>query len=948
MTAAPLHPAGARAWFGLTLAYALLGALGLALAIPPGYASPVFPAAGLAMAAVLRHGARILPGVWLGSLALNLGVALNQGNLSATAALVAAGIATGSSLQALCGRWLILRWGADKWQRLDQESDIFRFLALSGPLACLIAATVGISSLHAAGIVSREAFAFSWWSWYVGDTLGVLLFAPLTLGALNRRDAAWQGRYRVIAIPVLGALLLAAAVFFGAARWESETQRQDLQEQGETLARFLESRFIAHREALAALARLIETTPELGPEQFGHFTASTLADKPDLFALSFNPYVRQGQRRDFERRMARVSPEGRYEITERDGRGELVSAGERAEYVAVGYIAPLAGNRPAIGYDIHSEPVRRDAIRRARASGRMALTSALRLVQERQERIGLLALAPAYSRGDERALIGFAVAVIKVDEMVEIATRGRLPDGLVLQIDGPGDAGGRQAYFRSDGGAARPAAGQLWESTLAMADQAWALRVFPTQAYLQQHRPWIAWGVGVAGLLVATLLQVLMLSLTGRAALVQRRVEEQTAEIRAKNEALTQSGERTRRLNEELEKRNAELGREIGERMKAEQGLKLSAAVLEKAAEGVMVTDAENRIILVNDAFCRITGYAAEEVLGRHPNILGSGRQGADFYRAMWQALAEQHQWQGEIVNRRKDGTIYPEWLSISVVPDEAGRPANYIGVFSDISERKGAEVVIRALNASLEQRVRERTGELELANRKLESFSYSISHDLRAPLRAIHGFASLIGEDAAARLTEEERQWFERIRFNAARMGSLIDDILQFSRINRAEMNIAEVDLAALAREVAEEQRGAYPQAEVKIGTLPRVQADAGLLRQALENLLSNALKFSAKCGRPRVDVGCQPYAGGTTLFWVRDNGAGFDMQYATHLFEVFQRMHKESDYPGTGVGLAIVKNVIERHDGRVWAESAPGEGATFYFTLPAGRGSTAPDNAA
>jgi len=254
--------------------------------------------------------------------------------------------------------------------------------------------------------------------------------------------------------------------------------------------------------------------------------------------------------------------------------------------------------------------------------------------------------------------------------------------------------------------------------------------------------------------------------------------------------------------------------------------------------------------------------------------------------------------------------------------------------VVRDITDRTRSEEAIHRLNEELEQRVARRTSELEAANRQLESFSYSISHDLRAPLRAIAGFTDLLMQDAAPRLTVEQRALFGRVAANVGKMNTLIDDLLAFSRTSRSSVQATQFSLQALVNEVVKEQRAAFPRAEIHVGALPEVTADRPMLRQVVVNLINNALKFSGKVERPRVEIGCSGH-GKDAVCFVRDNGAGFDMRYADKLFGVFQRLHRADEFEGTGVGLAIVRQVIQRHGGRVWTESAPGRGATFYFTL-------------
>ncbi|HXI65701.1 MAG TPA: ATP-binding protein [Gemmatimonadales bacterium] len=247
-------------------------------------------------------------------------------------------------------------------------------------------------------------------------------------------------------------------------------------------------------------------------------------------------------------------------------------------------------------------------------------------------------------------------------------------------------------------------------------------------------------------------------------------------------------------------------------------------------------------------------------------------------------------------------------------------------------AEKMEAEVYARA------QEVAETSRLLEQANAELESFSYSVSHDLRAPLRAINGFSLALLEDYGTTLPPDGQALLARVRENTKRMAQLIDDLLVFSRLGRKPLEMGPVDLASLMQSVVEEQRQADPKRaiEVVVHSLPATLGDAGLLRQALSNLIENAFKFTRRQPKARIEVGSR-VEGAETVYYVRDNGAGFDMKYATKLFGVFQRLHGESDFEGTGVGLALVQRIVHRHGGRVWAQAAVDQGATFYFTLRA-----------
>jgi len=259
-------------------------------------------------------------------------------------------------------------------------------------------------------------------------------------------------------------------------------------------------------------------------------------------------------------------------------------------------------------------------------------------------------------------------------------------------------------------------------------------------------------------------------------------------------------------------------------------------------------------------------------------------------------------------------------------------------------SELRLAQATIQRLNEELEQRVRERTRELEVANQELalansdlESFSFSVSHDLRSPLRTIREFSKIFLEDYGKDVPQEGRTLLGRVEEGGARMSQLIEDLLAFSRFSRQPLDKKPVMLADLVRRLATELRPQGSTVDVQIGDVPDCHGDASLLEQVLSNLLSNAFKFSRKMAAPQVEVG-SIRKGNELVYYVRDNGAGFDMKMAEKLFGVFQRLHPASQFEGTGVGLSIVQRIVQRHGGRIWADSAPGQGATFYFTLSAG----------
>jgi len=376
-----------------------------------------------------------------------------------------------------------------------------------------------------------------------------------------------------------------------------------------------------------------------------------------------------------------------------------------------------------------------------------------------------------------------------------------------------------------------------------------------------------------------------------------------------------QAEESIRRLNAELEQRVNDRTAELSD-------------LYNNAPCGYHSLDVNGRFVGINDTELNWLGYARAEVVGQlnvadvlTPASVGTFRQTFPIFRA----TGRLENLEMEFV--RKDGSILPVLLSATIIADREGEFLRSRSTIVDYSERRRAE-----------RGLRESQAKLEAANQELEAFTYSVSHDLRAPLRAVDGYSQAVIEDYGPQLPAEGQRQLRTIREGAQRMGTLIDDLLAFSRLNRRALNRQPIDMESLVRSIFADLAGetADRRVDLTVGELPPAEGDAALLRQVWINLLSNALKYTRRREVAVVEVGAVTQ-GGETVYFVRDNGAGFDMQYAHKLFGVFQRLHRAEDFEGTGVGLAIVQRVIHRHGGRVWAEAAVDRGATFLFTLGA-----------
>lgn len=406
----------------------------------------------------------------------------------------------------------------------------------------------------------------------------------------------------------------------------------------------------------------------------------------------------------------------------------------------------------------------------------------------------------------------------------------------------------------------------------------------------------------------------------------------------------------------ELVQTNQQLEKEVAERQQAETALQESHSILRAVIEGttdsVFMKDLQGRYVVINSAGATVVGKTVEEIIGKDDTELFP-------HRAALKIVEDDRRLITSEINQTYEdtlplmGELRTFFSAKTVCRNEQGKAIGIVGIARDITERKRAEQQIQELNQDLEYRVQERTAQLKSANEELEAFAYSVSHDLRAPLRSIDGFSAALLERYAEQLDVKGNHYLERVRASTQRMGQLIDDLLNLSRVTRTSLQRETVDLSVMVVAITADLQQRQPERQVEYTVAPKVvvQGDVRLLQIVLENLLSNAWKFTLNKLHPQIEFGThrsadQQRSGGcdeqaqlqpdaTTVYFVRDNGAGFSMAYAHKLFGAFQRLHAEDEFPGTGIGLATVKRIIHLHGGQVWAEGLPGQGATFYFSL-------------
>jgi PAS domain S-box-containing protein len=573
-------------------------------------------------------------------------------------------------------------------------------------------------------------------------------------------------------------------------------------------------------------------------------------------------------------------------------------------------------NKQALGFDMASEAVRRAAMERARDERTAAVSGKVTLVQEIDStpQPGFLMYVPVYQSDlptatvQERrdALIGYVYSPFRAGDFMERVFEGD-PRDVEIEVYDDGQVRAGELLYRRAADDTHVAESVFVLRQVVVGGHGWTLRLAATASMIKNNQVVpvaILWIVGACGSVLLSCLAFAMAR--SRYVLQERMLADE------------------RLLEQERD----------------------AATLLENSLEVFIVIDEQDRILEWNKQAVQTFGWTKGEVLGRQlAEFIVPERLRQAHIDAIRSFHSRKHTVLGKRIEMpalRRDGTEI--FVDISIASTLRRGKTVFFASLRDITARRQQEEQVKLLTATLEHRVGERTQELETANRRLEAayrdleaFTRSVSHDLRAPLRAIKGYSSMLVEDLGRSVTPQVQRDMDAISATTRRMDAIIDNLLKLASVSQRELQTQELALGDLMRQVLSEVNP-QPPAEVHIALKSSecVRADAGLLTLALRNLLANAVKFSQTRATPEIWVGATDVEGGDRAYFVRDNGVGFDPKYAPRLFGAFQRLHSEREFEGTGLGLTIVKSVIEKHGGRVWAESQPGAGATFYFILP------------
>jgi len=547
----------------LATCYALIGRLSLLLAIPPGYATAIFPSAGLALASLLLWGTRLWPGVFLGSFILNIWIGLELSQLTDLKFLATLGAASGATLQAIIAAKLIRHYVGFP-TTLSRDKDILLFLIIGGPVSCLTSASIGIASLYFFGILEYSNVTYSWMTWWVGDAIGVMISLPLIFVIFARPKDIWRDRLYVITIPLVAMISVVISLFVWVSQWEEERNQFELKEIASNNAEKLRSSFSSYVDAVASIERFYvsSTQSTIKREEFKTFVEYHLQNKSGINGLSWNPVVFDEQRTSFENS---VKQKGfpTFKIKERSN-GELISASKRATYIPVHYIEPMLGNEQAFGFDVASSQQRKSTLDLSRDTGDAFATPRISLVQEQGKQAGILLFYPVYSgvhstlEQRRENIKGFAVGVFRVGDITDAVLSAQVKKKVTVGIYDITDGKSTQLYGPENMKLHMPNTFKVTEK-ITIGNRQWQVVYWPSSEYLASHSSWQAWGALALGLLLISFSGAFLLSMTGRSHSLNAEVKERTAEIEANRLEIIKANNALEERNQQLEHSNQEL-----------------------------------------------------------------------------------------------------------------------------------------------------------------------------------------------------------------------------------------------------------------------------------------------------------------------------------------------------------------------------------------------------
>ena len=939
-------------WFAhsflIAVAYLIAGRLGQYLANPPVYPAAVWPAAGIALAGVLLLGFRVWPGLFLGALIVNSLSPLLDADSAAevgNALLIGTGVGVGATLQAVAAAALIRRYVGFP-NALSRERDILLFLGIGGPGACVIGASIGVGTLLAAGTFEWSLAAHSWWTWWVGDTIGVIVFAPLTLVCFARPRHVWRTRVLSVAVPLCVTLVVVAAVFIYAQLSEQNRTRLMFERRAAYVFHDMKEHIDSYVDVVHSMQSFYASSDDVTRREFEVFNRRLLARHQGIQALEWLPRVVRDRREEYESK-GRDAGFPTYRITESGPDGAMVPAADRPEYYPVFFVVPYEGNEVALGFDLASDDVRRAALQAARDQSEPVATPPITLVQETATATSFLVLLPVFAndsavetRKDRHEnLRGYVLGVFRVRDMIDATLQSvelRSFDLKIVDIDVGPD---RQMLYESGHDGVGPKSTEVlpmlaeeirWSSDLSVAGRTWRFTFTPNKEFYEAGAEQGTWFVLAGGLAFTSLLGLFLMIMSGRATQVEELVIDRTQELSETNQELESEIAVRKRFEEALSTAHEQLEHRVEERT---ADVKASEARYQDLYDNapdmfVSIDVATKKPIECNRTFLDVTGFDRNEILQRtvfdlyHPDCLETVRETIQLLFSTGSVKDV------ELLLLRKHDEPLAVSLNVSAVRGADGKFVHSRSVLRDIHEKRLAEARIKQHEAELAHVARLST---------MGEMAAGLAHEINQPLAAITAYA----DGVAMRLrngTLDDDQLSSvvgDIAADAHRAGEVIRRLRRFVR-NR-EPDRAPVEINSLILDVTQFVAADATQRQIRIQLdvaedLPPALSDPIEFQQVLLNLVRNGFDAMEDTDaddriltiRTRlVDLAIE--------ISVEDHGHGLPGSTNEQVFEAFFTSKQE----GLGMGLAISRSIVESHGGRIWASNSR-HGAAFHFTLP------------
>ncbi len=890
------------------LAYALLGLVVMPLATAPGFAAPLFPAAGVALAAVLVFGAPAWAGVALGAFAVNLTLAAARGDMATSAPLLAAGLALGATLQAGAGAWWVKRVVRHPLT-LAEPRDVVLFFG-AGLVSCLVNANLSTAALAYSGALPRPALGLVWLTWWVGDLLGVLVAAPVALTFIGQPRDAWLPRRASVGLTLALAVVLLALGVRQVTQRDEQRMRSAFERDASSAAFSLQSRLQEPLHALEAMHGVFMTSTAVTRDTLRVASQAWLRSNT-LRSLGWAERVRPGELTSFE---AQQRNDGipNFQIFERTDGGAPISAAD--DKLVIRYIEPAAGNAAALGFNVLSTPQGQRAAEAAIASGQPAASGLFRLALQRPDQApGGIVLYRAIYRGPAETealrrenVAGVVFASLLVESQLDALASQIAPQLKLCLVDT--EAGRAPTRMAGSSGCEQRAHAMNATHPLTYAGRRWELRVGADSPVLHGSADRDALAFTLIGVLAATMLGGFLLIVTGR----------------------------TRRVETAVRERTAALESEVRERGIAEAALRESEqrfrSILDNVPIGMRYTDLHGQVIQTNPALRELTGYSEAELLELHASAY-THPDDAPQDAALTAQLAR-----GEIPMYRrhqryiaKGGEIVWVRVTVSLLRDAHGQPLRLVAVVENITEHLRLEEAEHAREVA------------ESSNRAKSEFLSRMSHELRTPLNAMLGFAQLLELDRRHPLAAAQQPWVAQIQQAGWHLLEMINDVLDLSRIESGQLRLQTkvLNLSELFNASLSMVEGLAQGRRISVSTdladgAGSVMGDATRVTQILTNLLSNAVKYNVEGGR--IHVSSRHVGAERVEISVTDTGMGMTPEQLAQLFQPFNRLGRErsTQQEGTGIGLVIAQRLAELMGGSLHARSVTGQGSSFFLTLP------------